>query len=336
MRFMVENEFLLLMAHCEDRAEGYQNQLILDVPQRERMRNAGIQTAHEQPAWKSIEPAQGQYNWDYLDNIINRNRNAGLKSLIQIPGWRIPPWMPNEWRARRSNGMFESEQLSMWSDEAQNYMQTYCDLLCSRYKFPDVSFFYGEFQGGEGSYPPTQCFFDANALNDFHSKFGNDAVPDVLQTNTALWFSDKIVEHHLRLAKIMYPYYKELWDCKQELMDRWSKAYGNYAQPDILEAYQKEYPDANIVLLQYTYFDGAHTVLEKQWVDMLVSAFQCEVIVEAMFCGGLPTTTPPAIAKGFRGQIVQPANAAGGEPLQDWMVDNIKISHERWMASRGL
>jgi len=335
MQFMKPDEFLLLMVHCEDRAEGYDKQLILNVSQREQLRNAGIQTAHEQPAWKSVEPAQGQYNWAYLENIINRNRNAGLKSLIQIPGWRIPPWMPNEWRARRRDGLFESEQLSMWSNEAQNYMEAYCDLLVSRYKSADVEFFYGEFQGGEGSYPPTQCFFDESALNNFKATFGN-VEPDVTHPLTQMWFKDKIVEHHLRLAKVFYPQSKELWDCKQELMDRWSKAYGNYAQPDILEAYQKEFPDCNMALLQYTYFDGAHLQPEIDWVDMLVNRFHCEVIVEAMFCKGLPTTTPKAIAKGFRGQIVHPANEVGGEEFQQWMVDNIKISQERWMASRGL
>ncbi|HEY9246024.1 MAG TPA: hypothetical protein VIO11_04170, partial [Candidatus Methanoperedens sp.] len=255
---------------------------------------------------------------------------------IQIPGWRIPPWMPNEWRAKRENGMFESEQLSLWNEEAQNYVDTYCQLVINRYKSNDIFFFLGEFQGGESTYPPTSCFFDNATLLDYHSKFGDDGSPNITDANTVQWFANKIVQHHLRRAKIFYPPYKELWDCKQELMDRWSKAYGNYSQPDILEAYKREYPDANIVLLQYTYFDGAHTALEHAWVDMLVDSFKCEVIVEAMFCGGLPQTTPAAIAKGFRGQIVQPANAVGGEDFLPWMVDNIRNSHQQWLASRGL
>lgn len=325
------------MAHCEGRASGYEHQLILDVSQRERLRNVGIQTAHEQPAWCMLEPAQGQYNWAYLDNIIKRNRDAGMKSLIQLPGWRIPFWFPNEWRAKRENGMFESEQHSLWSDEAQNYVDNYCQLVINRYdSYADISFFLGEFQGGEAPYPPTSCFFDESALQDYHSRFGNDTNPNITDSNTVQWFSNKIIETHLRRAKIFYPKHKELWDCKQELMDRWSKAYGNYAQPDILEAYKREYPDANIVLLQYTYFDEAHTALEHAWVDMLVNSFKCEVIAEAMFCGGLPKTTPAAIAKGFRGQIVQPANAVGGEEFLPWMVDNIKNSHQQWLASRGL
>lgn len=336
MNFLCENEFLLLMVHCEGRAIGFENQHILDVSERTRLREVGIQTAHEQPAWALIEPARGQYDWAYLDNIIQRNRSAGMKSLIQLPGWRVPSWVPPEWRARQQNGAFENEQLSLWNKDAQEYLDGYCRTVINKYLAPDIMFFWGEFQGGEGSYPPSSCFFDTNALNDFHSKFGNDAVPNILEQNTLSWFKDKIVEHHIWLSKWFYPQYKELWDCKQELMDRWTKAFGNYAQPDILEAYQKEFPDSNLVLLQYTYFDDAHTEIEKAWVDMLIETFKCETIVEAMFCGGLPKTTPLAIAKGFRGQIVHPANNSAGETFEQWMVDNIRNSHDLWKSSRGL
>ena len=54
-----------------------------------------------------------------------------------------------------------------------------------------------------------------------------------------------------------------------------------------------------------------------------------------MFCEGLPTTTPKAIAKGFRGQIVQPANAIEGEAFTQGMVDAIRNSHNQWVESRG-
>ena len=100
MNFMEDDEFLLLMVHCDDRANGFERLHILTVEERTKLREVGIKTAHEQPSWASIEPQQGQYNWSYLDNIINRNRQAGLKSLIQLSGWRIPNWIPAEWRPK--------------------------------------------------------------------------------------------------------------------------------------------------------------------------------------------------------------------------------------------
>lgn len=335
MNFMKDDEFLLLMVHCEDRAIGFENLHILTTAERETLYKVGIRTAHEQPAWCMIEPAQGQYNWAYLDNIIKRNRDAGLKSLLQISGWRVPKWIPNEWKARRSNGMFEDEQLSIWNEEAETYSDNYYRLLCERYKSPDIMFFFGEHQGGEGALPPTSCFYDDAALKEYKSFYGESAVPNIGGADTLNWLKGCVIAHFIRKQEILYPYYHEVWNEQQRLMDKWSKAYANYAQPEIMKAYRTLWPHGNIVLLQYTYFDTAHGKDEWDWVDNLVDATNCEVIVEAMFCAGLPTTTPKAIAKGFRGQIVHPANSSG-EHLEGWMVDNIKISHERWMASRGL
>jgi len=53
-----------------------------------------------------------------------------------------------------------------------------------------------------------------------------------------------------------------------------------------------------------------------------------------MFCAGLPITTPKAIAKGFRGQIVHPANAVEGEAFTDGMLEAIRNSHRQWMESK--
>ena len=334
MRFMKDDEFLLLMVHAEDRAVGFEKWHILTTEERKRLYDVGIRTAHEQPPWNKVNPSREHYDWGYLDHMIGRNRNAGLKSLIQLPGWRVPKWVPQEWKARRKEGMYEDEALSFWSVEAQQYIDEYIQTVMDHYPEEDVGFFFGEHQGGEGAYPPTWCVFDDSALENYKNTFGSSAIPEIGNPDSMSWFGDKVVQHYIDRARLFYLRQGEAWNAQQRLMDKWSKAYGNFVQPDIMETYSKVYPDISVVLLQYTYFDDSHGADEQNWVDNLIKISNCETIVEAMFCDGLPKTTPLAIAKGFRGQIVHPANGFDNVSLSDDMVNKIRDSHNLWKASR--
>jgi hypothetical protein len=332
MRFLESDEFLLLMVACEKRALGiWEGQHILTVPERIRLREVGIRTVHEQPPWCWIETSKGWLDHTVMERIINRNREAGLKSLIQIPGWRIPVWVPKEWRARQENGTYEEEVLSLWNDEAQAHLLDTMRRLVDVYTAEDVAFFYGEWQGGEGAYPSTWPVYDECALEDYRNRFGAKEKPVPGGPQTLQWFGEKVIEHYAEVHKILYPPYQQVWNCQQRLMDRWTKSFGNFVQPDILQRHRRDYPDGDIVLLQYTYFDPSHDQDCVAFVDKLVEMVNCEVIVEAMFPQGLPETTPKAIRKGFRGQIVHPAlEVKPGQHLQDWEVENIRRSHEAW------
>ena len=99
------DEFMLVMAHCHDRCPEYPDySYILTMTGRKKLYDAGIRTIHEQPSWNMIEPSKGNYNFDYLDEIIKEIEMWELKSLLQIHGWRIPEWIPNEWRAKTKDG----------------------------------------------------------------------------------------------------------------------------------------------------------------------------------------------------------------------------------------
>lgn len=332
MRFMQDDEFLLLMSHCEDRGvDDWRKQHILTISERIRLREVGIKTSHEQPAWLRVEPSRGNYDFGYIDKIINCNREAGLKSLIQLCGWRLPKWMPNEWRARQKDGVYEDETLSFWNEEAQEYSDNYYRTVINHYAGQeDVTFFFGEFQGGEGAYPSTWPLYDQAALDDYKRVFGTSAHPIPDTPDTLRWFGSKVGQHMQRKQAILYPLRKEIWNAQQYLMDTWTKSFGNFVQADVMELHRMTWPDANIVLLQYTYFDSSHTIHNERHVDNLVWMTKCDVIAEAMFCLGLPTTTPKAIAKGFRGQIICPAHKEEEKSLEGWMVDNIRKSHDLW------
>lgn len=338
MHFLKDDEFIVLMAHNAHRTSDDDTYHVSTLEERIRMREAGIQTTHEQPAWSVLEPSQGNYNYGYLEDIINLNREAGLKSLLQISGWRVPKWIPDEWRAKRRDGILETEALSFWNEEAEEYSDAFYEKIINRYKDQkDVMFFFGEYQGGEGAYPPTWCLYDTAALEDYKKVYGSSAVPVPDSPETLAWFGEKILDHFIRKACYFRKAYNEIWNCQQYLMDTWTKAFGNFKHAETLELFHKTWPKCNIVLLQYTYFDSSHNQDCKDFVDKLVEISNCEVIVEAMYCKGLPVTTPQAIAKGFRGQILHPApERFSGEKLEDWMVENIKTSNRLWRESRGL
>ena len=334
MNFMDDLEFLLLMCHCPNRSINTEHIYVLTIQDRKRLREVGIKTAHEQPPWWSIEPSKGNYDFSCIDDILHKNREADMKTLFYVAGWALPSWMPNEWRAKTIEGNYEKEQLSMWNEEAQQYSDKHFQMLYDKYSDPDILWIFGDYQGGEGAYPPTWCLYDAAAVDDYRKTFGTSAMPEPLHPDTMKWFGDKIIQHFVRKSSILYPRYCEVWNMQQYLMDTWTKAFGNFVHLDILKEYRRLWPDGNIVLLQATYYDSAHKADNVVFVDMLRDTVNCEVIVEAMFCKGLPTTTPKAIAQGFRGQLVMPAFEEGATRLEDWMVNNIKVSHDLWTKSR--
>ena len=349
---MVDSEYLLFMAHNYTRDSDDNKPLaypptkpyVLDLQDRIRLYDAGIRTASEQPAWHTLEPKKGEYNFDYLDDIIKLNREAGLKSLVQIHGWRIPAWMPKEWRAQTKEGVYEGQMISMWNKEAQEYGDNYYRMLDDRYMDqPDVAFYFGEWQGGEGAMRNTHCYYDWAALEDYKKIYGSSAVPDLSTPETTQWLGDTIIEHFLQRGALLYPKYHEIWNMMQYIMTYeqtskgsfGDKAFGNFVHTDIIKAYRESFPEACIVLCQGTYYDDSHGQDNVDFVDMLRYTHDCEVIVEAMYCRGLATTTPKAIAQEFRGQLVQPAFEEGATKLEDWMVDAIRVSHQLWVESKG-
>lgn len=345
MNFMGSEEFLLLMCHNETRENDHneptvhfqKTEYIFNVADRKRLYDVGIRTAHEQPAWQTIEPSKGEYNFDYLDMIINRNREVGIKSLMQLHGWRVPYWIPNEWRARTREGVYEKETVSMWNEEAQKHGDKLYRTLDKHYMDqPDVMFFLGEYQGGEGAYPPTWALYDDCALEDYKKTYGTSAVPIPDTPDTLDWFGKKIIEHYIRRGKLLYPKYHEIWNEQQFLMDTWTKSFGNFVQLDIHKEYRRLFPKSCIVSCQCTYYDSSHLQNNVEFVDNLRNTTGCEVIVEAMYCAGLPNTTPRAIAQGFRGQLVRPGFEGGASHLEDWHVNNIRVSNEQWRRSKGL
>lgn len=339
MSFMVSDEFLILQnpgAYWKPQPPYFPT-----LENKATLREAGIQTSLEHLDWSIIEPEQGEYDFSSVEEKLEVNREAGIKTLFPVPGELAPAWMPNEWMLQEDSGNAEMRgdavdyrNISFWNEEAQAYLDGYLADLVLEYHASDVLFIHAENQGGEGILPCGQhMYYDPAAIEQYKEWYGTDAYPNIETQDTLEWLQEAAIRRVLRIYDIINKH-DEVWNQQQKLMDEWSKSTINYAQKDILRSYAQYFPDSDMTLLQYTYFDDAHTEYHRMYVDSIKKEFQCNIIVEAMYCQGLPTTTPASIEKGYRGQILGVAHPiAPTHDLEDWQVDAIKESHNLWLKS---
>jgi hypothetical protein len=327
MRFMWKNEYLLLMNLGNHQLQGTP---ILTVDERRRIREAGIQTAIEYPEWADLEPAQGIYNFSSIENVLEMNRSADMKTIFSIFNPWIPQWIPNDWRPKYQSGVYNTAFISIWSDEGMKYKADFSSMLINRYDADDVMFIMGDVDTGE-SMLPSYAFYDDHAIKDF------GGIPDFENGDTKKWLEDSVLKYYVDMQKLFYPQFREIWDAHQWLIAQLNPASMNYMQPRLLQAYRDTFGDMmDLVLLQYTYFDSSHPAANEVYVDMLKNTYNCEVIVEAMFCNGFPMTAPRSISKGFRGQIICPVHPhTHKQRFEGWMVESIGNANRLWMESRG-
>ena len=322
MRFMQDDEYLLLMNLGPHQLQGT---TVLTTDERKRIREAGIRTAIEYPEWADLEPAQGVYNFSFIEKVLAMNRSAEMKTIFSIFNPWIPVWIPSDWRPKYQSGVPNTAFISIWSEEGIEYKADLSFMLINEYRADDVMFIMGDVDTGE-SILPSHAFYDDHAIKDF------GGIPNFENNDTKEWLEKSVLKYYIGMQRLFYFQYKEIWDAHQWLIAQFNPASMNYMQPKLLQAYRDTFGDKmSLVLLQYTYFDSAHPVDNEIYVDMLKNTYNCETIVEALFCDGLPTTTPRSIAKGFRGQIICPVHPhTHKQRFESWMVESIRNSHNQW------
>jgi hypothetical protein len=339
MTFMRSDEDFLILMNLNVSMMGTISFYKVNLSDLIRCHQAGIRTVLEYPGWNIIEPEKGVYDFSSVERTLDINRSVGMKTIFSIPEFTYPAWMPDEWFAKNIKGEIERRYFSMWNVEAQDYLHNYCKFFIDNFDAPDVLFIFAEGENGENILPTLPSFYDDAALMDYRSKYGSDAVPDITYLTTypqtKEWLGKKALDHFMMTERFFYPHKHEIWDMKQWLYNQWSEATINYIQPELMALYRTFWKDANIVLLQYTYFDEAHGAGNVTYVDNLKDKIPCDVIVEAHFCSGLRSTTPRAIAKGFRGQIICPTHPMSGRNSIDMqMIDDIRWSCDTWKRSK--
>jgi len=329
MGFMRSDEHLLLMNYNSTVTIDATHIMTLD--ERIKLNRHGIYTAIEYPRWTRLEPQKGAYNFEPIETIIRLNREAHTKTILSVCGSELPDWMPNDWFAKQKDGKVRREVLSLWNKEAQDYKCKFYEKIIKEFSAPDVMFILGEYMEGEAILPCEPSFYDDAAIEDYN-KYWDDSLPDINSKPTKLWLYNTALKYFVDLQKLFIQQHNEIWNMQQWLMNTWSQSTINYVQPELMKMYKEKFPEANIVLLQYTYYDEYHPQENVNWVKRLRELSNCEVIVEAHFCKGLKETTPKAITEGFRGQILCPIHVMSGQSsMETWMYKEIKRSCELWL-----
>jgi beta-galactosidase len=58
------------------------------------MREAGISVVRlGESTWTSWEPREGEFQFAWMERILNRLHKAGIKVILGTPTYSIPPWM---------------------------------------------------------------------------------------------------------------------------------------------------------------------------------------------------------------------------------------------------
>jgi hypothetical protein len=306
----------------------------------------GIEVVQEQVYWHDIEKTRGSYDWSLPDKQVNRVINAGLRLILCAP-ITVPMCLPNDWYWRTQAGWITNSGLSFWHEEAQQYELDFIKRLIDRYSDSNINIIYHGFLGGESVMPNYPSFYDPEAIKDFKSRYGKDAIPAhgpantpkspqaisfSLDANTKSWLRDAVVKHHLFMQEPFKNRSNEVWDDLQPVIGNQSEANGNFAQYDIHTAYKDKWPDTEQWLLMYTYFGNGQWSADQ--IEKLRNDFDCKVIVEANYVEGLrddPHTYDLAIEKGFQGQIVCPLHPFREHKIMEpWMFEQIKIANNKW------
>lgn len=328
MGFMLPDEHILLMNYNSSITIDATHMLTVD--ERSKLNELGIRTAIEYPRWRCVEPEKGKYNFSILDNIIRLNRESCTKTIFSVCGSELPEWMPSEWFAKQKDGKVRREVLSLWNRKAQDYKFSFYEKLIDKFSAPDVLFVLGEYMEGEAILPCEPSFYDDAALDNY-KYWDKTSLPDINNPDTKLWLDHTAINYFIELQDLFVKQHNEIWNMQQWLMNKWSRATINFVQPKLMKIYRDTFPSANIMLLQYTYYDESHPQENVDWVKNIQQISQCETIVEAHFCAGLKETTPKAIAEGFKGQILCPVHSmSGNRKMEHWMYGEIKKSLELW------
>ena len=63
----------------------------------ELMEKAGITVVRVgESTWSSWEPRDGEFQFDWMERVLDRLHKAGIKAILGTPTYSIPPWLYKE------------------------------------------------------------------------------------------------------------------------------------------------------------------------------------------------------------------------------------------------
>lgn len=304
-----------------------------------RLADAGIKTAVMYTNWGLIEREFGVRDWSYLDKAIEDAASAGLKILLSDYTWGAP-CMPDEWYIASQNGVEKYlHQLSIWNNEAQNYVADFTREMAKRYVTNKVNIFCTQAAYGESYlfHDVPNIFFDKAALTSFRLYAGVDALPVPYRYRTPEneqltddWIGASIVEHMLRRNSLIMELNgnNEIWTSAHHLMVQQGAGNGSKFIRWVLDAYKQNFPEVKIHGIQYTVWVHGNNFNYRTMLKEDIAKYGIDFYGGAEYCDGIKHYLPALLASEFRGFIVAPFSILTDfQKLEPWMVENIKYAN---------
>lgn len=116
-----------------------------------QIQETGVRTVLAYLPWYIVEPQQGVYNWEIVDQYVNSVKQAGLKLILRVPH-SSPTWMPDEWYFETVAGSNKDiswcnqyavnqnyvRYTNYWNQEAKQYNMEFIKIACERYNSDSV------------------------------------------------------------------------------------------------------------------------------------------------------------------------------------------------------
>ena len=349
MPFLHEDEFYLLMdipwhgdgnpLHVAEHTE-FKTHHIAEEGLK-KLRDVGIQTTMPfECDWSEIEVKQGEYDWQYLDDYVNRAARVGMKTILYTPMHGYPSWFPNEYfvqcRDAEGNYVVHREALSPWNWEALGELNDFNKLMMERYSSSRCLVANSQLSCGETVLLNEPAFYDPAAIKSFHDFSDSEDLPDKDDPMTNTWLLDsyqKMLVYQQSL--IAQNEFKEIFIMLHPAIADMTSLYGNGCNfiPEILGELKRKIAGVKINHIYYTWIQwNMYWNLMSYWGQL----FGEDVFGGAEYAEGIPTTTPYAIQNGLRGQIIAPCYPGiHDHGVEEWMLNHIRMGQNMWMSSKS-
>ena len=339
----LKDDFILVMDFIfEGRPLSYDNLC--------QIRDAGVKTVTYFTFWDQIEKARGVYDWSILDRAVNDATKAGLKILIGDYS-QGPTWCPKDWYCASNPNDLDKimhwKSLSIWNEEAQQYVEDFIRLLGSRYISDTVKLYSTQSVAGESYLPfePDNPFFDVSAIEDYQKYVNNDTALPIPYPHrspngdaiTEEWLRISIVKAMVRRNKLLIELngINEILHAGHHLCNWQYAGCGSPFIRDVLDAYVVEFPGVIINGIQYTYW--YHEAFDyKNMLTNDIKRYNMKVWAGAEYCTGLQTYTTQLLNSNIYGFILGILSPLSDfTKVEPWMITNIRNSYNAIRQARS-
>jgi hypothetical protein len=279
------------------------------------VQEVGVKTVMRYVVWKDIETAPGEYHWDIMHQRIEEDRQAGLKTIVNVYT-SAPAFFPEEFYVHAAVGGLRltwwayPNLLTSWGPGYEvhlGFLKRCCEILNST----DVLCMRGTCEGGEVMFP--------------HDPF--PAIPNHFNLHK-LAVEVMLQEQEIFHASTPYP---DLFTQLHHIADRHEQCCTTDTER-IYSALREKFPDMIHDNITYSLLPG-HPGIGKHLEDM--KRFGYRGFVGSEYCQHLVEHTPRAMELGFAGFLTAPIHPflLPGTTLEPWMVQALSESIGQWRAA---